>query len=478
MIETPRVAVLGAGPAGVGAAYYLQRAGAARVTVYERSDRVGGIAGSFSFAGQRVDFGSHRLHPSCDAVVLADLQRLLGGDLLKRPRHGRIRLRGRWIRFPLRPLDLLLRLDPRFGMGVARDLLLRRRSRAHPGGSGQAESFESLLRARLGPTISEQFYLPYARKLWGLDPRRIAAEQARRRVSAGSFGRMLRKVFGRLPFVPGLGYDFYYYPREGYGQISEAFAGAAREAGARIATGRTVVGLEAAPGGGWRVRTEDATARASTEGAELVLSTLPVSVLARAIEPSPPAGVLDAAARIRYRSMVLVYAHLAVDRFSAFDAHYFPEESVAITRLTEPKHYADLSEPAGSTVLCAELPCEQGDDVWNASPGELGERLARDLQSVGLPLPKPPLEIGVRRLPEAYPVYEAGFEEPLARLQEWLGQFPALVSFGRQGLFVHDNTHHALFMARCAAECLSGARFDHARWRESLEVFATHVVED
>jgi len=239
-----------------------------------------------------------------------------------------------------------------------------------------------------------------------------------------------------------------------------------------------VVGLAPAAGGGWSVRTEDAAGRASTEGVDLVLSTLPVSLLARAIEPSPPAGVVEAAGRIRYRSMVLVYVQLAVERFTDFDAHYFPEESVAITRLSEPKHYADRGDPAGSTVVCAELPCERGDDVWSASPGELGERLARDLESVGLALPGPPLAVDVRRLPEAYPVYEGGFEEPLAQLQEWLAGFPDLVSFGRQGLFVHDNTHHALFMARCAAECLTGTGFDHARWREYLEIFATHVVED
>ncbi|PYX90989.1 MAG: amine oxidase, partial [Acidobacteria bacterium] len=98
-----RVAVLGAGPAGLGAAFQLSRQGLAHATVLEQRQEPGGNAGSFELEGIHVDYGSHRLHPACDPEILRDLQGLLGEDLLLRPRHGRIRLRGRWIHFPLRP---------------------------------------------------------------------------------------------------------------------------------------------------------------------------------------------------------------------------------------------------------------------------------------------------------------------------------------------------------------------------------------
>ncbi|MCK5642498.1 MAG: FAD-dependent oxidoreductase, partial [Gammaproteobacteria bacterium] len=106
----PHVVILGAGPAGLGAAFQLTRGALAQVTVLERNSYVGGNAGSFELAGLRVDYGSHRLHPACDPEVLQDIRALLGDDLLDRPRHGRIRLRGRWLHFPLKPLDLALRL--------------------------------------------------------------------------------------------------------------------------------------------------------------------------------------------------------------------------------------------------------------------------------------------------------------------------------------------------------------------------------
>ena len=108
------VVVLGAGPAGVGAGLMLAQSGKARVTVVERASRVGGNSGSFVLDGIHCDFGSHRLHPASEPHILKLIQDAVGADLLWRPRHGRIRLKGRWIHFPLKPIDLLLRLPKGF----------------------------------------------------------------------------------------------------------------------------------------------------------------------------------------------------------------------------------------------------------------------------------------------------------------------------------------------------------------------------
>lgn len=162
------VAILGAGPAGLGAAYRTATVGR-NVVVLERSDRVGGLAGSFTVGGIRADLGSHRLHPSTDPRVLADLQRLLGSRLQLRKRNGRLRLQGRWVAFPLRPADALAHLPPRFALGAAVDAALSFTRR------DEGSDFASTLRARLGPTIADGFYLPYARKLWGVEPTALSA---------------------------------------------------------------------------------------------------------------------------------------------------------------------------------------------------------------------------------------------------------------------------------------------------------------
>ena len=112
------------------------------------------------------------------------------------------------------------------------------------------------------------------------------------------------------------------------------------------------------------------------------------------------------------------------------------------------------------------------------SDEELGAQVANDLERAGLPLPSAPRSVMTRRLPQAYPIYAQGYEEALTPLDEWLGRIQGLLTYGRQGLFAHDNTHHALYMAYAAVDCLQGGEFDAAKWKDYREIFAMHVVED
>jgi len=471
-----RIVVLGCGPAGAAAAWRLARRGDVEVTVLERQGHVGGAAASFSVAGQPVDLGSHRLHPSCDPEILRDLRHLLADDLLERPRHGRIRLAGRWIQFPLRPLDLGLRLPPSFALGVGLDAL--RRLSPWAGKDGAPESFQTVLEHGLGRTICNRFYLPYARKIWGLDPRQLSPVQARRRVAAGSLSRLVAKVLSALPGVGNRRGQTFFYPRRGFGQITEVLTTAADAAGARLELSATVERVARRDDGSLQV-----TYRQGGEGrvtlADQVWSTIPIGALVPMLEPSAPETVTEAVGRLESRSMVLVYLVLDEDRFSAFDAHYFPELALPFSRISEPKIYRDGREPAGQTVLCAEMPCSYGDDTWNASDEELGQLVADGLEAAELPLPRAPILVETRRLRHAYPLYRTGYEQALDTVERWLETRTAILGFGRQGLFAHDNTHHTIFMAYAAERCLGpDGQFDRDCWRAAREVFATHVVED
>lgn len=472
----PRIVILGAGPAGLGAAFRLSQRGGVQVTVLERNGSVGGNAGSFEVGGCLVDYGSHRLHPSCDAAVLADIRALLGDDLLDRPRHGRIRLRGRWIHFPLKPFDLLTRLPPSFMLGVASDAVRKAtRQRSLPTGG---DTFASVLEAGLGPTICREFYFPYARKVWGLPPEELAAAQARRRVSAGSISKMLRKVWAALPGVRRGGTGRFFYPRLGYGQISDAYRRAAEGAGVNIELGVRILGVDTH---GNRVSAVECEreGRPVTIPADHVWSTIPITALARILRPLPPPDDLRAAESLEYRAMVLVYLVLEQPRFSEYDAHYFPESDVAIARLSEPKNYSEGYGPEDRTVLCAEIPCDADGPVWTLDDASLGRLVAESLENVGLPILAPVKEVVTRRLRFAYPLYRHSYRTHLDRLDGRLGDIEGLVSFGRQGLFTHDNTHHALFMAYSAVDCLGAdGRFDRRRWDDFRRVFDTHVVED
>lgn len=440
----------------------------------ERQEHVGGNAGSFDHEGHRLDYGSHRLHRASDPQILDDIRGFLGPDLLDRPRHGRIRLLGRWVHFPLKPLDLLTNLDKSFALGSARDMATRWLRNERP----EKESFASVLEAKLGKTICTHFYFPYARKIWGYGPEELSAVQAHRRVSANSVGKMLRKVLGQVPGFRGQGGGRFYYPRRGFGQISEAYAEHARRLGADLWLGWTVSSVQRPDDGGkWRVVASRGEQTREVD-ADLLWSTLPITTLARLLTPGPPDDLLQRTTEIRYRAMILVYLELDEQQFTEYDAHYFPGEDVTITRLSEPKNYAARTEPANRTVLCAELPCSSGDEHWEMSDEELGAQVANDLERAGLPLPSAPRSVMTRRLPQAYPIYAQGYEEALTPLDEWLGRIQGLLTYGRQGLFAHDNTHHALYMAYAAVDCLQGGEFDAAKWKDYREIFAMHVVED
>lgn len=453
--------VLGAGPAGLAAAYRAAASGAS-VVVLESGDGPGGMARSITVAGQRVDLGSHRLHPAIAPPILAELRSLLGDDLQLRTRKGRILLEGRWVTFPLEPGDVVRNLPVSFAAGLARDALMawaRRRSQ---------DSFAAAVESSLGPTIARRFYLPYARKLWGLDPAELDAEQARRRVSAGGIGSLVRRALGGR----GAGKRTFYYPRRGFGQLWEALAGAAAAAGAELRYGAPAAELERAPGG---VVVRTATGERVT--ARACFSTVPVTALARLVRPQAPPEVVRAAAGLDFRAMLLVYLVVPRERYTPFDAHYLPGPHTPLSRLSEPKNYRDGDDPPGHTVLCAELPTRRGSSLWEASDGELRRTVTAGLVAAGLPDPEP-VSAEVWRLPRVYPLYRRGFAADLEVLDRWIAALGPVLSFGRNGSFVHDNSHHALAMGWAAAAAFGPGGIDRAAWARARAQFAAHVVED
>ncbi|MFT4989953.1 MAG: protoporphyrinogen oxidase [Acidimicrobiales bacterium] len=461
------VTVLGAGPAGLLAALEAAEAGH-QVTLLEAADHVGGMAGSFDVAGQRVDYGSHRLHPATDPNVMRRIQELLGDDLQARERQGRIRLRGKWVGFPLRAVDMIRSLPADFSASVAMD------TARGPFRRTDGQTFAAEITRRLGPTVFREFYEPYAHKLYGADAHDLDRELADRRVAATSPLQILAKVAkasrsdGRL----------FWYPRQGYGAIAERLADAAVSAGVDVRL--------SSPAASVTVGEAERTVRwtnpiVPTEGrvdSDLVLSSIPQAVLARIISPAPATAVLDALTMVRTRSMVLVYLVLPQAQYTPFDAHYFPERSVGMCRLSEPKNYRDGDDPKNQTVLCAEYACWTGDEIWASSDGDLAARAVADLERGGLPRPTV-VHVESRRLSNVYPVFEPGTIAARGQIGEWVNNLEHVLSFGRQGLDVPDNLHHVLAMARGAVQAMSrNGEIDRSAWDLSLAAFADHVVQD
>ena len=469
----PRVTVLGAGPAGIAAAYALTKTKAG-VEVLERARVAGGNSTSFMIDGIWCDYGSHRFHPVADPAVLADVKALLGEDLLLQPRHGRIRLGGRWIHFPLKLQDALLKLPPAFATSLIGDMALKKFRKKSTG----PRSFSSVLYDGLGPTISENFYFPYVKKLWGLDPDKLAVTLAERRVSGSSIAKILGKMMRMIPGLRGETTGRFYYPKKGFGQISNAMVAAAEEQGAAFRFGADIVRIERDGNRVTGVVTRDGD-KELRHAADQVYSTIPLTTAVRLMEPPPPPDVIEAAQAIRFRGMILVYLILGTDRFTEYDAHYFPELSIPISRMSEPKNYSSADGPKGHTILCAELPCDPGEKWWGMTDEELGQHYCEWLGNLGLPVNVPVIRCETRRIGQAYPVYDLDYQRHFETVDNWLSALDGFLSFGRQGLFAHDNTHHAFAMAYAAADSLKAdGTVDRAKWADHRHEFESHRVED
>jgi protoporphyrinogen oxidase len=416
------------------------------------------LAAGLTIADQRVDLGSHRLHPAIAPPLLGALRSLLGDDLQLRLRNGRLRLVDRWVAFPFRPADLVRNVPAIFAA----------RAIAHavrPGPRGGAVSYADVVRERFGASMLDAFYGPYARKIWGVDAEHLSAEVARHRISAGGPADVARRAFA----ARGAPRRCFYYPRSGFGQITDALADAATAVGARIDLGGRVDALRPGRDG------VSITVDGRDEHVGRVLWTAPPGALVAAVADAPATVRVDAAT-LGTRAMVLVYLVVDGAQYSPFDAHYFADASMVATRVSEPKNYRNGPDPVGRTVLCAEIPCSVDDAIWRDAeqlgPAQVLDGFAR----ARLPAPVV-LEAHVHRRTSVYPIHDLATAGARHRVQDWADGLDGVTVLGRQGLAVGDNLHHVMAMGWDAAE-LAARGWDDEEWRAARARYRRHVVED
>ena len=459
-----RVGVIGAGPAGLTAALELVRRGA-EVVVYEAGDAVGGMARSFDLWGQRVDLGPHRFF-SHDERVNALWLDLVGDDHRRVRRKTRILFRGRFVDYPLRPLDALA------GMGLvdgARCLLSYAASARASTPPGPEESFESLMVRRFGRRLFEIFFRSYSEKVWGVPCSQLSADFAIQRIRDFSLGEAIRGLWsGIARGRHATAIDAFLYPLGGAGEVYQRMARRIAEAGGEVRCRSPVAALLTAGTEVLGVRLADG----SVERHDHVVSTMPLPVLVRGL-PAAPDAVLACARRLRFRHAALVYLHVDSPRLFPDQWVYVHSPDVRMGRVTNFRNWIpELTRGRSTTILAVEYWHDDGDPMATADRESMVARAEGELRSTGLLTREKVLDGCLMHVPRCYPVYALGYRESIGRIESFIDGYRGLSVIGRAGAFKYNNQDHSMLMGIQAAENIL-ARDGHDLWAVNTD-FGTY----
>ncbi|HEU0304025.1 MAG TPA: NAD(P)/FAD-dependent oxidoreductase [Gaiellaceae bacterium] len=452
--ESVGTAVLGAGPAGLTAAYVLGLRGAPAV-VYESDGLVGGIAKTVEYKGYRFDLGGHRFF-----TKLAPIQRLweevMGEDFLVRPRLSRIYYDGKYLAYPLLARDVIARLGLVESALCALSYFRCRVSSTRT----TPETFEEWVTWNFGSRLYDAFFASYTEKVWGIPGSEIHAEWAAQRIKDFSFGKALLRALHLSRQTPTTLIEEFRYPRLGPGQLWENMQARVEDKGVDVKLRHRATAIHHDHGRVHQVTVEH-DGRAQTVPVDAVISTMALHDLILGLDPAPPDDVVAAAEKLRYRALCLVA--LMSDQEEPFPDNwiYLHDPGTRAGRVQNFGAWSpDMVRP-GTTCLGVEYFCFEGDDIWEMPDDEAVALATDELARIDLIDPARVTD-GVKvRVPKAYPMYDANYEDAVPVLHGYLAGFDNLKTCGRNGLHRYNNQDHSMWTAILATlNLVDGTEYD------------------
>ena len=468
MSEITNVLVIGAGPAGLTAAYLLRKAGSSVLVLESDPTYVGGISRTARYKGFHFDIGGHRFF-SKSKEVEDFWTEILPDDMLDRPRSSRIYYRGQFFAYPLKAGEALRKLGV---FEATRCVLSYLKARLRP--HANPRSFEDWVTNQFGARLFNIFFKTYTEKVWGMSCKEISADWAAQRIKGLSLKTAIlnallprKKAKNKGEVIKTL-IDSFRYPRKGPGMMWEACADKVRAMGGVIEMGKKVVGCRWEEEAGlWIVTYEDQQKARFQVQARHVISSMPMRQLAQGLRPALSEKALHAADSLKYRDFLTVMLILK-DR-QLFDDNwiYIHDPSVKVGRIQNFKSWSPEMVPDPS--LCCyglEYFCFEGDGLWSASDEALIEQAKHELAKVGLAKPDDVLDGCVVRQPKAYPVYDDHYADHVAAIREELeSRFPTLHLVGRNGMHKYNNQDHAMMTAMLCVQNILAERRVYDLWQ-------------
>jgi protoporphyrinogen oxidase len=454
------VVVIGAGPAGLTAAYEMQGLEAGlRPVVLEASDMVGGISRTVEHNGYRFDIGGHRFFTKVPEVERM-WREVLGEDFITVPRLSRIYYRGRYYDYPLKLFNALGNIGAYEALRIIASYL-KWQVRPHP----VEETFEQWVINRFGGRLYMHFFRTYTEKVWGIPPDQIQADWAAQRIKNLSLAKALWNAVSGANDTTSLIEEFQ-YPRLGPGMMWEKTRDIVRARGGEVRLrapvvrvnreGSRVVSVDLAPWSG----AEGTGAPERLEGSHFI-STMALRELIRAFDPPPPAEVVAAADRLCYRDFLIVT--LCLDHPDPFPDNwiYIHSPTVKVGRIQNFRAWSkDMLADPGKSSIGMEYFCHEGDGLWTASNAALRDLAAAELEKLGLARAASVVDGSVIRQPRAYPVYDRDYRGALDIIAGWIRTLENFQTVGRNGLHRYNNQDHSMLSAMYAARNLAGGTND------------------
>lgn len=449
----PRVVVLGAGPAGISAAWRLSDLGYP-VTVLDRDEAVGGMGKTIELGGYRVDYGPHTFHireTDESRAVLDAIRPFFGEDPLILTRGTRVLLHGKLYVYPLEVFQVLTGVAPSLALRILFDYA-RATVTSFFSPPRKEDSFEEWGVRNLGRTLYDLCFGIYSARVWGLPTSQISSKQAQR-VAKLNLKNIILRALG-IAADPATYFTKYMYPRQGISELFEGMSRVVRERGNAVHLGATVTGVERE---GDQVRRVTYVQNGETRAVDcdVVLSTLPLPALVEMTSPALPEEVRARARQLRYRSLKLIYIALKRPRLTDYHWVYLLDGHFRVNRLSEQKNVSPYMVREDRTVLCIELSLWRDEPLWDESDEAIYRLALRDLMKMGYEVTEDEVdEYHVTDIPTAYPVYELGFEDRLIPVLEGVHEMRNLLTLGRHGLFLNNSMDDNVLLGMKIAEHL------------------------
>ena len=451
MKEKP-VVIIGAGPAGLAAAYEFIGRKLSPI-ILERGGIVGGIARTESYKGFSFDIGGHRFFTKNEEInKLWEI--MLGPDLLKVNRLSRIYYQGKFFNYPLRPANALLNLGPVESLRV---LISYCRARFSP--LPEEKSFEEWVVNRFGERLYLKFFKTYTEKVWGIPCSEIRADWAAQRIRGLSLlVAVSNALFGGQQAKSLI--EQFSYPKLGPGMMWQRFRNRIEAGGGEVMLHCEVSSIHHDHG---KITAVEYTNNGTTRqlSAEQYISSMPISRLVQLFKPQPPAEVLQCAKQLAYRGFIIVV--LIIDRQTLFPDQwlYVHSPKVQVGRIQNFKNWSRFMVPDQSkTSIGMEYFCNENDLTWKKADNELVEMAIREMEAMGFGPASQVIDSYVVRQPNAYPVYDSTYKQNLLEIRNYLDNFHNLQTIGRSGMHRYNNMDHSMQTGILAAKNCCGERHD------------------